>query len=51
MDDRKPSLTSGILQAFLKGNLAILLILTYRSPILWIIPLTVIGTADRVVDR
>ncbi|WP_370891300.1 MMPL family transporter [Janibacter sp. GXQ6167] len=27
---------------------AILLILTYRSPILWIIPLTVIGTADRV---
>ena len=27
MDDRKPSLTSGILQAFLKGNLSILLIL------------------------
>jgi RND superfamily putative drug exporter len=27
---------------------AILLVLTYRSPILWLIPLTVIGVADRV---
>ncbi|WP_262485152.1 MMPL family transporter [Corynebacterium poyangense] len=27
---------------------AILLIITYRSPLLWIIPLTVIGVADRV---
>lgn len=28
---------------------AVLLIVTYRSPILWIIPLLVIGVADRVV--
>jgi RND superfamily putative drug exporter len=28
---------------------ALLLILTYRSPVLWIIPLAVVGTADRVV--
>ena len=27
---------------------AILLVITYRSPILWLIPLTVIGVADRV---
>ena len=27
---------------------AVLLVLTYRSPILWLIPLTVIGVADRV---
>lgn len=27
---------------------AILLILTYRSPVLWIIPLTVVGVADQV---
>jgi RND superfamily putative drug exporter len=28
---------------------AVLLLLTYRSPILWIVPLVVIGTADQVV--
>ena len=28
---------------------ALLLILTYRSPVLWIIPLSVVGVADRVV--
>ena len=27
---------------------AVLLILTYRSPVLWIVPLVVIGIADRV---
>jgi len=27
---------------------AVLLVLTYRSPILWLVPLTVIGVADRV---
>ena len=29
---------------------AILLILTYRSPVLWIIPLTVVGIADQVAS-
>lgn len=29
---------------------AILLIVTYRSPVLWIIPLTVVGVADRVAS-
>ncbi len=28
---------------------ALLLLLTYRSPVLWIIPLAAVGTADRVV--
>ena len=28
---------------------ALLLLITYRSPLLWIIPLAVVGTADRVV--
>nr|WP_294692795.1 MMPL family transporter [uncultured Friedmanniella sp.] len=28
---------------------ALLLLLTYRSPVLWIIPLAIVGTADRVV--
>lgn len=28
---------------------ALLLILTYRSPVLWLIPLTVVGVADQVV--
>jgi len=30
------------------GVVAILLIITYRSPILWLIPLTVVGIADRL---
>ncbi|MEU4237314.1 MMPL family transporter [Actinoplanes sp. NPDC026619] len=30
---------------------AILLLITYRSPILWIVPLTVIGLADQVVAK
>ncbi len=30
---------------------ALLLIATYRSPILWLVPLTVIGLADRVATR
>lgn len=30
---------------------ALLLIITYRSPVLWLVPLLVIGFADRVADR
>jgi RND superfamily putative drug exporter len=30
---------------------AVLLLLTYRSPVLWIVPLTVIGLADQVVAK
>ncbi len=30
------------------GVVALLLLITYRSPILWIIPLTVVGVADQV---
>jgi RND superfamily putative drug exporter len=30
------------------GIVAILLILTYRSPVLWLVPLTVVGIADRL---
>ncbi len=30
------------------GIVALLLLLTYRSPVLWIIPLAVVGTADQV---
>ncbi len=30
------------------GVVAILLIITYRSPVLWLIPLTVVGIADRL---
>ena len=30
------------------GVVALLLLLTYRSPILWIVPLAVVGTADQV---
>lgn len=30
------------------GIVAVLLLLTYRSPILWLIPLTVVGLADQV---
>jgi RND superfamily putative drug exporter len=30
------------------GVVAILLLITYRSPILWLIPLTVVGVADRL---
>ncbi|GAA0529599.1 MMPL family transporter [Paractinoplanes ferrugineus] len=30
---------------------AVLLLITYRSPILWIVPLTVIGLADQVVAK
>lgn len=32
------------------GIVALLLILTYRSPILWIIPLTVVAIADRIAS-
>ena len=27
---------------------AVLLVLTYRSPVLWLVPLTVVGVADRL---
>lgn len=30
------------------GVVALLLLLTYRSPVLWLVPLLVVGTADRV---
>ncbi len=30
------------------GVVALLLILTYRSPVLWLVPLTVVGVADRL---
>ncbi|QIK74881.1 MMPL family transporter [Nocardioides piscis] len=30
------------------GVVALLLLLTYRSPVLWLIPLTVVGVADRL---
>ncbi len=35
------------LLAVTAGVVALLLILTYRSPVLWIIPLTVVGAADQ----
>jgi RND superfamily putative drug exporter len=35
-----------ILLAFTAGVVALLLLITYRSPILWLIPLAVVGTAD-----
>lgn len=39
------------LLAVTAGVVAILLIVTYRSPWLWLVPLTVIGIADRVAAR
>ena len=33
------------------GVVAVLLLLTYRSPVLWIVPLAVIGLADQVVAK
>ena len=30
------------------GVVALLLLITYRSPLLWLVPLAVVGTADRV---
>ena len=30
------------------GVVALLLLITYRSPVLWLIPLTVVGVADRL---
>ena len=33
------------------GVVALLLLLTYRSPILWILPLTVVAVADQVAGR
>ena len=35
-----------ILLAFTAGVVALLLLITYRSPVLWLIPLAVVGTAD-----
>ena len=35
------------LLAFTAAVVAILLLITYRSPVLWLIPLTVVGLADR----
>jgi len=35
-----------LLLAFTAGVVAILLLVTYRSPVLWLIPLLVVGTAD-----
>ncbi|WP_256838160.1 MMPL family transporter [Ornithinimicrobium faecis] len=35
------------LLAFTASVVAILLLITYRSPVLWLIPLTVVGLADR----
>lgn len=35
-----------LLLAFTAGVVAILLLITYRSPVLWLIPLAVVGTAD-----
>lgn len=33
------------------GVVALLLLLTYRSPVLWLVPLTVVGIADQVAGR
>lgn len=33
------------------GIVALLLLLTYRSPVLWLVPLTVVGVADQVAAR
>ncbi|HCE61224.1 MAG TPA: hypothetical protein DER11_07670, partial [Janibacter terrae] len=33
------------------GVVALLLLLTYRSPVLWLVPLVVVGTADRLAGR
>lgn len=33
------------------GIVAILLILTYRSPVLWLLPLFAVGTADGLAGR
>lgn len=33
------------------GIVAVLLIFTYRSPVLWLIPLTVVGIADQVASK
>ncbi|GAA8844780.1 MMPL family transporter [Helicobacter pylori] len=33
------------------GVIALLLLLTYRSPVLWLVPLTVVGIADQVAGR
>ena len=35
-----------LLLAFTAGVVAVLLLVTYRSPVLWLIPLAVVGTAD-----
>ncbi len=35
-----------LLLAFTAGVVAILLLITYRSPVLWLVPLAVVGTAD-----
>jgi len=35
-----------LLLAFTAGVVALLLLVTYRSPILWLIPLAIVGTAD-----
>lgn len=35
-----------LLLAFTAGVVALLLLVTYRSPVLWLIPLAVVGTAD-----
>ena len=35
-----------LLLAFTAGVVALLLLITYRSPVLWLIPLAVVGTAD-----
>ena len=35
-----------LLLAFTAGVVAVLLLITYRSPVLWLIPLAVVGTAD-----
>lgn len=53
-----PAFGADIANAFTNANIALLvittlvvallLIVTYRSPILWVVPLTVIGFADRV---
>ena len=35
-----------LLLAFTAGVVAVLLLVTYRSPVLWLIPMAVVGTAD-----
>ncbi|WP_370248638.1 MMPL family transporter [Nocardioides sp.] len=39
------------LLGFTAGVVALLLLITYRSPFLWLVPLTVVGTADQVAAR